>query len=253
MKIRTLIVDDMQLARARVRRFLQPDDKIEIVGECESGAEAVEAIGKLAPDLVFLDVQMPEMDGFGVVETVGASRMPAVIFVTAFDHFALRAFEVAALDYILKPFDAGRFGAALERAKSSLDKRIEDNAEQRLLNLLDQLKNQPKYLKRMAIKNAGKTIFLPVDEIDWIESAGNYLQIHAGRAKHLVRETLSSIEAKLDPEKFVRIHRGTILNAERIREMHPLFNGDQEITLTNGAKLNLSRTFRENLLALLDF
>jgi two-component system LytT family response regulator len=252
MQIRTLIVDDMRLARARVRRFLNSDEEIEIIGECESGQEAVAAIKELKPDLVFLDVQMPELDGFGVVESIGADKMPVVIFVTAFDHFALRAFEVAAIDYVLKPFDAERFAVALRRAKSSICKASESTTETRLLNLLDQLKNQPKYLKRMAIKNTGRTIFLPTDEIDWIESAGNYLEIHAGRTRHLVRETLSALEAKLDPEKFVRIHRSTIINAERIKEMHPLFNGDQEITLQNGVKVTLSRTFRENLLALLD-
>lgn len=252
MQIRALIVDDMRLARDRVHRFLSADGEIEIVGECENGREAIAAIGELKPDLVFLDVQMPETDGFEVVEAIGAENMPAVVFVTAFDHFALRAFEVAALDYILKPFDAERFGATLKRAKLSLNKKADDGAEKRLLNLLDQLKNQPKYLKRIAIKNAGRTVFLPTDEIDWIESAGNYLQIHAGKTKHLVRETLSALQTKLDPEKFVRIHRGTIINAERIKEMHPLFNGDQEITLNGGAKLTLSRTFRENLFSLLN-
>lgn len=252
MKIRTLIVDDMRLARARVRRFLNADKEIEVIGECESGSEAVAAISELKPDLVFLDVQMPEMDGFDVIESLGAEKMPCVIFVTAFDHFALRAFEVAALDYILKPFDAERFAAALGRAKTTLAQNSAGASEQRLISLLDQIKNQPKFLKRIAIKTGGRTIFLPTDEIDWIKSEGNYLEIHAGRSKYLLRETLSALEAKLDREKFVRIHRSTILNAERIREMHPLFNGDQEITLIDGKKLTLSRTFRENLLSLLD-
>jgi two-component system LytT family response regulator len=241
----------MRLARARLRRYLNFDSEIEVIGECDCGQTALSAIKELKPDLVFLDVQMPEMNGFEVVEAVGANLMPAVIFVTAFDHFALRAFEIAALDYILKPFDAERFTVALRRAKSTINKNTDNITETRLLNLLNQLKSQPKYLKRMAIKNAGRTIFMPTEEIDWIESAGNYLQIHHGKTKHLVRETLSSLEAKLDPEKFIRIHRSTIINIERIKEMHPLFNGDQEITLLDGTKLTSSRNFREHLFALL--
>jgi two-component system LytT family response regulator len=158
---------------------LSADSEIEVVGECENGREAIALINELKPDLVFLDVQMPEMDGFEVVEIIGANEMPTVIFVTAFDHFALRAFEVAALDYILKPFDAERFEAALKRAKSLLRKKNDNEAETRLLKLLSQIKNPPKFLKRMAIKNAGQTVFLPTDEIDWIKSEGNYVRIYA--------------------------------------------------------------------------
>ena len=253
MKIRTLIVDDMRLARARVQRFLSADSEIEVVGECENGREAIALINELKPDLVFLDVQMPEMDGFEVVEIIGASEMPTVIFVTAFDHFALRAFEVAALDYILKPFDAERFEAALKRAKSLLSKKNDNEAETRLLKLLSQIKNPPKFLKRMAIKNGGQTVFLPTDEIDWIKSEGNYVRIYAGNAKHLIRETLSTLEVKLDPEKFVRIHRGTIINIERIRGMQPLFNGEFAVILHDKTELASSRRYRKNLEAILKF
>jgi two-component system LytT family response regulator len=252
MKIRTLLVDDMEIARDRIRRFLTFDSTIEIIGECCNGRQAIEAIRKWQPDLVFLDVQMPEIDGFQVVERIGVSKMPVVVFVTAHDQFALRAFEVSALDYILKPFEEERFGSTLERVKHLVKNSDFNDTEIKLRELLTEIKHKPKYLKRLAIKVTGKTVFLHTDEIDWIESSGNYLQIYAGKAKYLIREKLKVLETRLDPEKFVRIHRATIMNIERVREMHPLFNGDQEITLSNGARLTMSRTFRENLFSLLD-
>jgi two-component system LytT family response regulator len=252
MKIRTLIVDDMLLARKRVRRYLSADPEIEIVGECADGHEAIAAIKSLAPDLLILDVQMPELDGFGVLEAIGPAACPAVIFVTAYDQFALRAFEVHALDYLLKPFDRERVRKAIERAKSQLRQRESGALDERLQALLKDLKTEPQYLKRLAVKTTGRTIFLLTEEIDWIESAGNYLKLHAGRESHLVRERMSQLESKLDPSKFVRIHRSTLVNIDRIKEMQPLFNGDQLVTLRDGKQLTMSRTYRDRLLLLLE-
>lgn len=252
MKIRTLIVDDMLLARKRVRRYLSVDPEVEIVGECADGHEAISAIESLSPDLLFLDVQMPELDGFDVLKAVGAEKIPAVIFVTAYDQFALRAFEVHALDYLLKPFDRERVRKALERAKAQLKHQESHGLDERLQALLKDLKTESRYLKRLAVKTTGRTIFLLTDEIDWIESAGNYLKLHAGRDSHLIRERMSQLEMRLDPEKFVRIHRSTLVNIDRIKEMQPLFNGDQLITLRDGKQLTMSRSYRDKLLALLE-
>jgi two-component system LytT family response regulator len=252
MKIRTLIVDDMLLARKRVRRYLSADPEIEIVGECADGHEAIAAIKSLAPDLLILDVQMPELDGFGVLEAIGPAACPAVIFVTAYDQFALRAFDVHALDYLLKPFDRERVRKAIERAKLQLRQRESGALDERLHALLKDLKTEPPYLKRLAVKTTGRTIFLLTGEIDWIESAGNYLKLHAGRESHLVRERMSQLESKLDPSKFVRIHRSTLVNIDRIKEMQPLFNGDQLVTLRDGKQLTMSRTYRDRLLHLLE-
>lgn len=252
MLIQTLIVDDMLLARQRLRRYLKADPDIEIIGEMTNGGEAIAAIKELKPDLVFLDVQMPEIDGFDVVENIGAEKMPAVIFVTAFDHFALRAFEVHALDYLLKPFDEERLRMALNRAKSIIQNPENENLDLRLRKLLEDFKGEPKYLKRLAVKSAGRTIYVHVDEIDWISAAGNYLEIHVGKQKYLIREKLSAIETKLNPEKFVRIHRSTVINVEQIKELHPLFNGDQVIYLRDGSELVVSRTYRDKLISSLE-
>jgi two-component system LytT family response regulator len=252
MKIRTLIVDDMLLARKRVRRYLSADSEVEIVGECADGQEAIASIESLSPDLLFLDVQMPELDGFDVLKAVGAEKMPAVIFVTAYDQFALRAFEVHALDYLLKPFDRERVRRALERAKAQLKHQESHGLDERLQALLKDFKTESRYLKRLAVKTTGRTIFLLTDEIDWIESAGNYLKLHSGRDSHLIRERMSQLEIRLDPEKFLRIHRSTLVNIDRIKEMQPLFNGDQLITLRDGKQLTMSRTYRDKLLALLE-
>jgi two-component system LytT family response regulator len=252
MKIRTLIIDDMLLARKRVRRYLSADPEVEIVGECADGHEAISAIESLSPDLLFLDVQMPELDGFDVLKAVGAEKIPAVIFVTAYDQFALRAFEVHALDYLLKPFDRERVRKALERAKAQLKHQEAGILDERLQALLKDIRTESRYLKRLAVKTTGRTIFLLTDEIDWIESAGNYLKLHTGRDAHLIRERMSQLEVRLDPEKFVRIHRSTLVNIDRIKEMQPLFNGDQLITLRDGKQLTMSRTYRDKLLALLE-
>lgn len=242
----------MVLARQRLRRYLKNDPDVKIVGESVNGSEAIAAIEDIKPNLVFLDVQMPEIDGFQVVKAIGAENMPAVIFVTAFDHFALRAFEVHALDYLLKPFDEDRLRFALNRAKNVIRNPAPENLDRRLQKLLEDFKGEPKYIKRIAVKSAGRTIYVNIDEIDWIGAAGNYLEIHVGKQKFLIREKLSSLETKLDPEKFVRIHRSTLLNIERIKELHPLFNGDQVVYLTDGSELVISRTYRDKLFSVLE-
>jgi two-component system LytT family response regulator len=252
MKIRTLIVDDMNLARERIKMILSADEEIDIVAECTNGREAIAAIKNLSPELVFLDVQMPQMSGFDVVRTIGVDQMPTTIFVTAFDEFALNAFEVNALDYVLKPFDEERLEKALKRAKQEIKKLGHSSIDERLLQLLNNVKIEPKYLKRIPVKSAKQTILLPTDDIDWIAAAGNYLELYAGKNMHLIRERLTHLEQKLDPEKFARIHRSTIVNIEHIKTLQPLFNGDHLIILQNGKELHMSRTFREKLFSLLD-
>jgi two-component system LytT family response regulator len=252
MKIRTLIVDDMNLARDRIKMLLAADEEIEIVAECANGREAVLAIEKLKPELVFLDVQMPQMGGFDVVRAIGAEQMPTTIFVTAYDEFALRAFEVNALDYLLKPFDEDRLEKAVRRAKQEIKKVEQESLDERLIKLLNNVKIEPKYLKRIPVKSAKQTILLSTDDIEWIAASGNYLELHAGKNIHLIRERLTQLEQKLDPEKFARIHRSTIVNIEHIKTLQPLFNGDHLIILQNGTELNMSRTFRGNLFAMLD-
>lgn len=252
-KIRTLIVDDEPLARRNLRVLLEKDPQIEIVDECRNGREAVKAINTLSPDLIFLDIQMPELDGFDVLARVGPERIQAIIFVTAFDQYALKAFEVHALDYLLKPFDDERFAFALRRAKSQIEAREINRVSKRLLALLEERENQREsspdknYLTRVMVKSSGRVVLLKVDEIDFIEADGNYAKLHVGRKAHLLREKMHDLEARLDPAKFVRIHRSVIVNLDCIKEMQPHFNGDYIVVLENGRQLRLSRTRRENL------
>lgn len=253
-KIKTLIIDDEPLARRNLRLLLEKDPQIEILEECRNGREAVKAINALSPDLIFLDIQMPEMDGFDVLARVGPERIQAIIFVTAFDQYALKAFDVHALDYLLKPYDDERFAHALNRAKSQIEAREIDRLSKRLLALLEERdsertgsRQQANYLTRVMIKVSGRVTLLKVDEIDFIEADGNYAKLHVGRKAHLLREKMHDLEGRLDPAKFVRIHRSVIVNLDRIKEMHPHFNGDYIVVLEDGRKLRLSRTRRENL------
>ena len=256
-KIKTLIVDDEPLARRNLRVLLEKDSQIEIVDECRNGHEAVKAINTHLPDLIFLDIQMPEMDGFDVLARVGPEQIQAIIFVTAFDQYALKAFEVHALDYLLKPFDDERFAQALARAKSQISASEIDKLSQRLLALLEDRKGsneqQQSYLTRLMIKTSNRMMLLKVDEIDFIEADGNYAKLHTGRKTHLLREKMNDLEGRLDPAKFVRIHRSIIVNLDRIKEMHPHFNGDYIVVLDDGRQLRLSRSRRENLEARLKF
>lgn len=251
MKIRTLVVDDELLAREKLAGLLAADPEIEIIGECGDGLQAAAAIQSLRPDLVLLDVQMPELDGFGVLETVGDRQLPVVIFVTAYDQYALRAFEAHALDYLLKPFDRERLRKALERARRQIERERAGEINQQLVALLSDLKARQQSLERLVIKAGGRVFFLRVEEIDWIEAAANYVKLHAGREAHLLRETMSGLEAKLDPEKFIRIHRSVIVNVERIKELQPLFHGEYAVTLLDGTQLTLSRGHREKFQQLL--
>src|SRR5918997_1536286 len=253
-KIKKLKIDDEPLARRNLRLLLEKDPQIEILEECRNGREAVKAINTLSPDLIFLDIQMPEMDGFDVLARVGPEHIQAIIFVTAFDQYALKAFDVHALDYLLKPFDDERFAHALERAKSQIEAREIDRLSKRLLALLEEresarngAREQQNYLTRLMIKASGRVMLLKVDEIDFIEADGNYAKLHVGRKAHLLREKMHDLETRLDPAKFVRIHRSVIVNLDRIKEMHPHFNGDYIVVLEDRRELRLSRSRRENL------
>jgi len=245
--IRALVVDDEPLARQRLCRLLQEEPDVEIVGECADGGDAVATIRARRPDLVFLDVQMPVLDGFGVLEALGGDTLPAVIFVTAYDRYALRAFEYNALDYLLKPFDRERFRKALERARLHLGPDREGDRAEQLLGAVEEFKSEGKALERLVIKSSGRVFFLRVEEIDWIEAAGNYVRLHVGKEAHLLRDTMSSLEGRLDSKRFLRIHRSTMVNIERIQELQPLFHGDYVVILRDGTQLNLSRGYRQRL------
>jgi two-component system LytT family response regulator len=248
MKIRTLIVDDEPLGRERIRALLSTDPEIEVIAECVDGRQAIAAIEERKPDLVFLDVQMPEVDGFGVLDAICGERMPVIIFVTAYDRYAVQAFEVHALDYLLKSFDKERFGTAVQRAKEEIRQSREGALNERLAGLLEDLQTKKGRLTRLVIKSAGRIVFLRVEEIDWIEAADNYVRVHAGRDAHLIRETLQSLEKRLDPCRFLRIHRSSLVNLDRIRELQPIFHGDYAVKLIDGTELTLSRSYREKLL-----
>jgi two-component system LytT family response regulator len=246
-KIKTAIVDDEPLARERLAALLGSEPDIEIVAQCRDGEEAVTAIQDYAPDLMFLDIQMPQMNGFDVIDTVGPERMPLVIFVTAYDQHALRAFQVRALDYLLKPFDRERFSEALDRARKQIEREETGDLGRRLLALVKDLRRDQPRPDRLVVKSAGRLFFLRMDEIDWIEAAGNYVKLHVGTTSHLLRETMNSIETRLDPEKFFRIHRSRIVNMERIQELQPWLNGEYAVVLRTGERLTLSRGYREKL------
>ncbi len=245
--IRVLLVDDEPLAREMLREMLQGEPDVAIVGESVNGREALEAIRAHSPDLLFLDVQMPELGGFELLETLGKDQIPYVIFVTAYDQYAVRAFEVHALDYLLKPFDRERFEVSWQRAKKQILRDRNGGTDQRILALLEELKAGSKYLERLVIKAAGRIYFLETSEIDWIGAEGNYVSVHSGKKSHLLRETISGLEAQLDPKKFVRIHRSAIVRLDRIQELQPWFHGEYRIILQDGTQLTLSRNYRDKL------
>jgi two-component system, LytTR family, response regulator len=249
--IRTVIAEDEPLARERLRTLLDGEPDIEVVAECGDGASALSTIRDEEPDLVFLDVNMPELDGFAVLEELGPERLPAVVFVTAYDQFAVQAFEAHAIDYILKPFDEERFRTAVSRARLALRARSTHDLDSRLAALLGDLR-RPRYLERLAIKSGGRIVFIRTEEIDWIGAEGNYARLHTGNRSHLLRETMSTLESKLDPDRFLRIHRSTIVNTESIAELEPLFQGDYVVILRDGTRLTSSRGYRTNLQALMN-
>lgn len=246
-RIRALVVDDEPLAREMIREMLENDSEVEIVGECSNGREAVEAIRSSAPDIVFLDIQMPELGGFEVLESLEPKATPYVIFVTAYDQYAVRAFEVHALDYLLKPYDRERFEAAWQRAKEQIKLDRTSRRDQDIIALLEELKAGPRYLERLVIKNGGRVFFLHVHDVYCIEAEGNYVRVYDNQKGYLLRETISSLEEQLDPKQFLRIHRSAIVKIDRIKEMQPWFHGEYRIIMENGKQLALSRNYRANL------
>jgi two-component system, LytTR family, response regulator len=252
MPMTTLIVDDEPLAREGLRLLLSRDPDVSTIREAKDGREAVAAIRERAPDLVFLDVQMPEMDGFAVVRAIGAESMPAVVFVTAHDQYAIQAFEINALDYLLKPVIEERFVKALVRAKDRLRSNVAADSSRQMIGLLETIAAPQKYLKRLAVRSAGKTIFLNVEDVDWLGAAENYVELHVGRAHHLLHVTMNGIEKSLDPEIFVRIHRSIIVNASRIKEVQSGAHGEYLITLRDGARLQSGRTYADRLKSLVN-
>lgn len=245
MKLRALIVDDEPLARERIRTLLREETDIEIAGECGDGPAAVAALRQLAPDLLFLDVQMPGMDGFEVLRALGRERLPVVVFVTAYDQHAVKAFEAHALDYLLKPFKPARFKETVRRAREHLANRDAGVVSKNLAALLGQAQPAREFISRIAVKTGERTVFVKTAQIDYVEAAGNYVVLHAGKDSHVVRETLAALEGQLDPKKFIRISRSTLVNADQIRELQPLFKGEHVVVLHNGRQLALTRGVRE--------
>jgi two-component system, LytTR family, response regulator len=264
-KIRSLIIDDETLAREALKTLLSSDSEIEIVAEARNGREAVQIIRKQSPDLVFLDIQMPEMDGFQVIEEIGVNLMPTTIFVTAYDKHALRAFDAHALDYLLKPFDHDRFNTALERAKSFIRGQKIGALSESLFAVMQNVRpetheshsagsqnSRKEAIDKVVVKSGQRIYFLKVEDIEWIEAAGDYLTLHGAGGTHLIRETMGDFYAKLDAKKFLRIHRSAIVNIERIKDLQPLFKGEYVFTLISGKRLKSSRGYRREFQFLLD-
>lgn len=238
MKLRTLIVDDEASARARLRSLLSGNELIELVGEAKDGVQAVEMIEETSPDLVLLDIQMPVLDGFGVIEAL--QEPPAIIFVTAYDEYAIRAFEVNALDYLLKPFSQERLEKAIERAQEEVSTGQE--FADRIGPLLESLQEEKRYVERIAVREPHRILVLDVKEIDWIEARQGQVVVHVGEEEHVLARTLADLEARLDPTLFFRAHRSVIVNLDRVKEIIPWFAGSHKLRLTTGAEVDLSRS-----------
>jgi two-component system LytT family response regulator len=245
MSIRALVVDDEPLGRRAIGRFLSKHTGVDVIGECGDGESAVTAIRERKPDLVFLDIQMPEMDGFQVVSEVGANQMPVTIFVTAYDRYALRAFDANAIDYLLKPISKERFERALIRAKHRIAGQFNCDELDRIRSSLERLAAAPIYPDRLPIPNKGRVLFVATKDIDWIEAEGNYVHLHVGNREYEFRQTLAAVEEKLDPSEFLRIHRSTIVNIHRIKEIQTWVHGHHRVLLENGTELRMSRYQRE--------
>lgn len=245
--LQVLIADDETLSRHRLRRLLGRDPELSIAGECGSGQECLDFLASQRADLVFLDVQMPGMDGFAVIDAVGRERMPSIIFVTAYDQFALRAFEVHALDYLLKPFEEKRLAESVRRAKSYIMGRKAETDQEGLRRVLQAAQPAARYPDRFAVKHAQKLIIIRAEQVDWIQAADNYVTLHCGHEIHTLRETMNSLERTLDPAKFLRIHRSAIVNLDRVKALQPWFRGDYRVLLTNGVQLTLSKSYRQAL------
>ncbi len=241
--IRAIIIDDEPLSCRKIRRMLQNDPDIEVIGECKNGNQAVAAIKQKNPDLIFLDVQMPEMNGFEVLEALDPSEMPIVIFVTAYDRYALKAFDFFPLDYLLKPFARTRFEQTLARAKAQFQKGPDGSIREVLM----ELRKQSRSVDRLMVKSAGRILFLQTYEIDWIEAKRRYVYLHVGKEKHLFRASISQMGLQLNPKKFFRISRGAMINLDRTRELQQMFHGDYLALLQNGITLRFSRRYRAKL------
>ena len=254
MTIRAAIVDDEPLARRRIRNLLAEASDVDVIAECANGKDAIESLEESPPDLLFLDIQMPEIDGFDVLQALGVGQVPAVIFVTAYDQFALRAFEAHALDYLLKPFDDERFGAALQRARERIRQQQGSDLDRRLQALLDNVRGDHGYLRRLVVPSGHRSIFVRTEHIDWIEAERNYVRLHVsggGGRSYLLRENLTRIASALDPKTFCRIHRSTIVNIDRIQSVESLLHGEYLVVLQDGTKLTSGRSYRSSLHALM--
>jgi two-component system LytT family response regulator len=249
--IRTLIVDDEPLPRERIRTLLAEFPAVEVIGESRDGQEAVQNILSKRPDLVLLDIQMPELDGFDVIQAIDPYHLPAIIFVTAFDEYAIRAFEVNAIDYLLKPINAARFEKALTRALERLAQTDTCEADRRLLDFVERLRAERQYASRFVVRSGSRLSFVRACDVDWLDVADNYVRLHVAGREHLVRDTLKSVEAQLNPEIFLRVHRSIIINLDRIEAVEPYTHGDYLLTMKDGTKLTTSRSYSERLRRLL--
>jgi two-component system LytT family response regulator len=250
MTLTTLIVDDEPLAREGLRALLARDTEISAILEARDGREAIAAIRESSPDLVFLDVQMPEIDGFAVARHIGAEHMPAVVFVTAHDRYAIQAFEINALDYLLKPVIEERFVQALMRAKSHIRSNLRVDSNQQIMGLLETIASPRSYVKRLAVRSADKILFVKAEDVDWIGAAENYVELHVGPVRHLLHVTMNTLEKSLDPEIFIRIHRSIIVNVNHIKTLQSGIHGEYMVTLRDGARLQSGRTYMDRLRAL---
>ncbi len=249
--IRALIVDDEPLPRERIRALLEPHGEIEVVGECEDGEEAVTAIEAESPDLVFLDIQMPELDGFEVVSALRSEQLPAIIFVTAYDEYAIKAIEVDAIDYLLKPVSPERFEQALERATSRLATDATPESNSKLFDFLDRVRAERGFVKRFVVRKGSKLSFVRIADVDWIDVTSNYIRLHVAGTRHLVRQTLKSVEGQLDPDVFIRVHRSIIINVDRVESVEPHLHGEYEVAMQDGTRFTTSRSYSSRLRALL--
>jgi two-component system LytT family response regulator len=251
MRLTVLIVDDEPLAREGLKRLVSSDADVDAVREARHGREAVLSIREMKPDLVLLDVQMPRMDGFGVIDAVGADRMPEIIFVTAHDQYAIRAFEISAVDYLLKPVTEARFRTAFDRAKRRLGAAAGDHSARQILDALDAIANPSRHLERLAVREGEKTVLVPVEDVEWIEALQNYVRLHAGPATHVLHVPIGTLESALDPARFVRIHRSHIVSIQRIRRLWSYSHGQYMVELASGQRLQSGRTYGDTLRRLL--
>jgi len=247
MPIHAVVGDDEPLARERIRNLLSREFDVEIVRECCDGREVLKALEELTPDLLFLDVAMPELDGFDVLNSIQKNLTPVVIFTTAYDTYAIRAFDANALDYLLKPFDEGRFRKALARAREHIEIRRKTEPDEQALRIMNDKDGKRGTMDRLVFKSSGRILFIQTDEIEWVEAAGNYVNVHVGKESHLLRETMTMFESRLDSQCFLRIHRSIIVNSDRIREVQPCNGSEYVVILKNGKELSLGRTYRDRI------